>query len=141
MAETLAPEVERSWVTAEVDVSRATWQAYQIMYYSFIALMGIAGLDKFFRLIASWDVYVTPGFASFMHMTPIGVSMLAGVIEIVAALAVALKPRVGSWVVTAWLWLVVINLLATGTYHDVAFADFILSMAGLAFTRLAAECN
>jgi hypothetical protein len=42
-------QAEVSWLDAEVEVSRATYQAYQIMYYAFIALPAVAGLDKFFH--------------------------------------------------------------------------------------------
>jgi hypothetical protein len=141
MAQTLAPDVETSWADAEIEVSRATWQAYQIMYYAFIALFAVAGLDKFFHVLAIWETYVAPGTASLLHMTPAGVTIFAGVVEIAAAVAVALKPRIGSWVVTVWLWLVVLNLLSMEGKYDLAFIDLVLSVTGLAFTRLSAECN
>ena len=47
--ESPALDAEISWLDAEVEVSRATYQAYQIMYYAFITLTAVAGLDKFFR--------------------------------------------------------------------------------------------
>jgi hypothetical protein len=141
MAQTLAPHVETSWVDTEIEVSRATWQAYQILYYAFIALFAIAGIDKFLHVLTVWEAYVAPGVASLLHMTRAGVTALAGLVEIAAAAGVALKPRIGSWVVTVWLWLVVINLLSMEGKYDIAFMDLVLSVAGLAFTRLAAECN
>jgi hypothetical protein len=130
-----------SWLDAEVEVSRATWQAYQIMYYAFIALPAIAGLDKFLHILATWDNYVSPSIASLLHLTPAGVTSFAGLIELAAAVTVALKPRIGSWVVTVWLWLVVINLLSMHGYADIVLRDLALSAAGVAFTRLSAECN
>jgi hypothetical protein len=132
---------EISWLDAEVEVSRATYEAYQMMYYAFIALPAIAGLDKFLHVLTTWDNYVSPGIASFLHLTPAGVTSLAGLVEIAIAITVALKPRIGSWVVTAWLWLVVINLLTLHNYYDIVLGDLALSAAGVAFTRLSAECN
>lgn len=140
-SEVLNVPVGPSWLDEEVEVSRATYQAYQIMYYAFIALPAIAGLDKFLHVLTTWDNYVSPGIARLLHLTPSGMTTLAGLIELAAAAAVALKPRIGSWVITVWLWLIVINLMTTNNYFDIALRDLALSAAGFAFTRLAAECN
>ena len=139
--ESPALDAEISWLDAEVEVSRATYQAYQIMYYAFITLTAVTGLDKFFRVLTTWDAYVSPGVASILHLTPGGVTSLAGLIELAAAITVALKPRIGSWVVTAWLWLIVVNLLTLQSHYDIVLCDLALSAAGVAFTRLSAECN
>ena len=130
-----------SWVDAEVEVTIATYQAYQVLYYGFIVLMAIAGADKFLHVLASWDLYVSPGVASFLHMSPGTITVFAGLIELLAAAAVALKPRIGSWVVTVWLWLIVVNLLTMSGHFDLVLQDLALSAAGFAFTRLSAECN
>jgi len=66
--------------------------------------------------------------------------MLAvGVIEIVAGLGVAFKPRLFAYVVSAWLLLIVANLLMIPGYFDVALRDFGLSLAALALARLSQE--
>ena len=54
-----------------------------------------------------------------------------GVIEI-AALPVALKPRFGGYVVAAWLWGIIVNLLLVPGYFDIALRDFGLSLGALA---------
>src|SRR5579859_6024025 len=59
-----------SWVDAEVEVSVATYQAYQILYYAFTGLMGLAGIDKFMHIFPTWEAYVSPSVASFLHMSP-----------------------------------------------------------------------
>ena len=65
--------------------------------------------------------------------------MLAvGVIEIVAGLGVAFKPRLFAYVVSAWLLLIVANLLMIPGYFDVALRDFGLSLGALALARLSA---
>ena len=64
------PTPVTSWLDEEVEVSRATYQAYQILYYAFIALPAIAGLDKFLHVLTTWDNYVSPGIASILHLTP-----------------------------------------------------------------------
>ena len=66
--------------------------------------------------------------------------MLAvGVIEIVAGLGVAFKPRLFAYVVSAWLLLIVVNLLLIPGYFDVALRDFGLSLGALALARLSQE--
>lgn len=66
--------------------------------------------------------------------------MLAvGIIEVVAGLGVAFKPKVFAYVVAAWLLLIVVNLLMIPGYFDVALRDFGLSLGALALARLSHE--
>jgi hypothetical protein len=63
--------------------------------------------------------------------------MLAvGVVEIVAGLLVAVKPRWGAPVVAAWLFLIIVNLVSMGSYLDVALRDLGLALGALALWRL-----
>ena len=66
--------------------------------------------------------------------------MLAvGVIEMAAGLGVWFKPRVFAYVVSAWLLLIVVNLLLIPGYFDVALRDFGLALGALALARLSHE--
>jgi hypothetical protein len=65
--------------------------------------------------------------------------LVVGVIEIVAGLGVAFKPRLFAYVVSAWLLLIVVNLLMIPGYFDVALRDFGLSLGALALARLSSE--
>ncbi len=66
--------------------------------------------------------------------------MLAvGVIEIIAGLLVAFKPRIGAYVVAFWLWGITIDLLLIPNFFDVALRDFGLSLGALALARLSRE--
>ena len=60
-----------------------------------------------------------------------------GVIEIVAGLVVALRPRFGGYLVAAWLTGIVVNLLLIPGFYDVALRDFGLLIAAVALARLA----
>jgi hypothetical protein len=62
--------------------------------------------------------------------------MVVGIIEIVAGLGVAFKPKVFAYVVSAWLLLIIVNLLMIPGYYDVALRDFGLALAALALARL-----
>ena len=65
--------------------------------------------------------------------------LVVGVIEIVAGLGVAFKPRIFAYVVAAWLVLIIVNLLMIPGYFDIALRDLGLSLGALALGRLSAE--
>jgi hypothetical protein len=54
----------------------------------------------------------------------------------VAGLVVAIRPRIGAYVVAAWLAGIIVNLLILGDYYDVALRDFGLFIGALALGRL-----
>jgi hypothetical protein len=64
--------------------------------------------------------------------------MLAvGVVEVVAGLVVALRPRLGGYLVAAWLGGIIVNLLLRGDFYDIALRDVGLLLAALTLARLA----
>jgi len=68
-----------------------------------------------------------------------GFMWIVGVIEIVAGLIVAVKPRYGAYLAAVWLWAIIINLLLIPGYYDIALRDFGLSIAALALARLSLQ--
>jgi uncharacterized membrane protein YphA (DoxX/SURF4 family) len=64
---------------------------------------------------------------------------VVGVVEIVAGVAVAIKPRYGAFLVAAWLAGIVVNLLSYSGYYDIALRDFGLMLAALTLARLASK--
>ena len=120
-------------------VSSPSYQAFQILRTGFTVAPIVAGLDKFLHLLVNWDQYL-PAFVNNLTGGHGHQLMLAvGVIEIVAGLGVAFKPRIFAYVVSAWLLLIVANLLMIPGYFDVALRDFGLSLAALALARLSQE--
>lgn len=120
-------------------VSSPGYQAFQILRTGFTVAPIVAGLDKFLHLLVNWDQYL-PAFVNNLTGGHGHQLMLAvGVIEIVAGLGVAFKPRLFAYVVSAWLLLIVANLLMIPGYFDVALRDFGLSLAALALARLSQE--
>ena len=122
-----------------ISASKPSYQAYQILHLGFTVAPIVAGLDKFFNLLVNWEQYL-PAFVKNMTGGHGHELMLAvGVIEIVAGLGVAFKPRLFAYVVAAWLLLIVVNLLMIPVYFDVALRDFGLSLGALALARLSQE--
>lgn len=121
---------------ADVRVSIPSRQAYQILHLGFTVAPILAGLDKFFGLLVNWDQYL-PQFVNNLTGGHGHELMYAvGVIEVIAGLGVWFKPKIFAYVVSAWLLLIVINLLLIPGYFDVALRDFGLSLGALALARL-----
>jgi hypothetical protein len=104
----------------------------------FIVAPILFGLDKFFHVLVNWDRYLAPEFADLFHLQAHTLMYAVGVIEIVAGLVVAIRPRFGGYLVAAWLAGIIINLLLIADYYDVALRDFGLMLAALTLARLAA---
>lgn len=112
------------------------YQAYQVLHIAFTAAPVIAGLDKFFHLLCNWDKYLAPWIS---NLSPIGGHNLMlgiGVIEIIAGLLVAVRPKIGALVVGLWLCGIIVNLLSFGAYLDIALRDLGLALGAFALWRL-----
>ena len=118
-------------------MNRQAHQAFQILRFGFTVAPILFGLDKFFNVMVDWEIYlahwinnILPGNASDgMH--------IVGVIEIVAGLAVAIRPRFGGYLVAAWLVGIILDLVMVGGYLDIALRDLGLCLGALALARLA----
>ena len=120
----------------EADAQSPAYQAYQILHWGFVAAPVLAGADKFLHLLTNWDQYLAPGLARLSPLGVHGTLLVVGVVEVVAGLVVAIKPRIGAYVVAAWLVGIILNLLLLGSFFDVALRDFGLFLGALALGRL-----
>ncbi|MGH9949294.1 MAG: hypothetical protein ACRD6X_19145 [Pyrinomonadaceae bacterium] len=119
--------------------ARPSYQAYQILRMGFTVAPIVAGLDKFFHILVDWDKYL-PAFVNnltggYGHQ----LMLVVGVIEIIAGLGVWFKPKLFAYVVAAWLFLIIVNLLLIPGYFDVALRDFGLLLGAVALGRLSQE--
>jgi hypothetical protein len=97
----------------------------------------LAGLDKFFNLLADWSTYVSPLAAQVLPFSTDTFMALIGVIEVaVGAAILAGWTRVGAYVASAWLLGVAANLAAAG-FLDIAVRDVVMSIAAFTLARLA----
>ena len=95
------------------------------------------GLDKFFNVLTHWERYLAPTINDLVPGTAHQAMLMVGVVEIAAGLLVAIRPRIGGYVVAAWLAGIIINLLLIPGFYDIALRDFGLFVAALALARLA----
>lgn len=112
------------------------YQAYQALHLGFTVVPIVAGLDKFFDLLVEWEQYLAPWIADLTGGARWFMGAV-GVIEIAAGLLVAFKPRLGGYVVSAWLVGIIINLLSIPGYFDIALRDLGLAIGAFALARLA----
>jgi len=112
-------------------------QAFRILHVGFVVAPILAGLDKFLEVLVDWDRYLAPVVTDVLPVSGHTVMLAVGVVEIAAGVLVAVRPRIGGYVVAAWLWAIIVNLLILGDYFDIALRDFGLSLGALALARLA----
>jgi len=118
-------------------MNNGSHQAFQILRLGFTVAPIIAGLDKFLQLLTNWDKYLAPAVPATLGIAPHTFMMIVGVIEIAAGLLVAVRPRFGGYLVSAWLVGIIVNLVLVGGYLDVALRDLGLAMGAFALARLA----
>jgi uncharacterized membrane protein YphA (DoxX/SURF4 family) len=111
-------------------------QAFLILRFGFTVAPIIAGLDKFFHFLVNWDQYLPAITNRLVGGHGHELMLAVGVIEIVAGIGVALKPRIFAYIVAAWLFLIILNLLAIPGYYDIALRDLGLLLGALALARL-----
>ena len=130
------------------DRETPAYQAYQILHLGFTVAPIAFGLDKFFHLMVNWDMYLSPIVSQTLHVDAHAFMILVGIIEVVAGLLVAFRPRIGGYVVAVWLLGIIANLLMNPIVYDaahrswgldIALRDFGLLLGALALARLAQQ--
>ena len=96
----------------------------------------LAGLDKFFNLLADWGTYVSPLAAQLLPFSTGTFMGIVGVVEIAVGLAILTGwTRIGAYAAAAWLLGVAVNLAAAG-YLDVAVRDVVMAIAAFTLAKL-----
>ena len=132
--------------TAAFSLREPAYQAYLVLRTAFVVAPILFGIDKFFNWMTYWPKYLWVGIPNVISVSPQNFMYAVGVVEIAAGLLVLIWPRIGSWVVAAWLAGIVTNLVIksiavgghTQVFWDIALRDFGLMIAAIALARLAA---
>jgi hypothetical protein len=117
--------------------SDAAYQSFLLLRIGFTVAPILFGLDKFFNVMVDWTTYLAPWINDILPGSASTGMHIVGVIEIVAGIGVALKPRIFAYVVAAWLAGIIFNLLTLSGFYDVALRDFGLMLGALTLARLA----
>jgi hypothetical protein len=113
------------------------YQAFLLLRIGFTVAPILFGLDKFAHVLVNWDLYLAPRINDIVPGTAHQAMYVVGVIEVVAGLVVALRPRFGGYLVAAWLAGIIVNLLLIPDFYDIALRDFGLLIGALTLARLA----
>jgi uncharacterized membrane protein YphA (DoxX/SURF4 family) len=115
------------------------FQAFWMLRVGFAVLPILFGLDKFFDVMVNWEIYLAPWINDIVPGNAEEAMYAVGVVEILAGIAVAIKPRYAAYVVAAWLVGIIVNLLTLSGYYDIALRDFGLLAGALVLARLASK--
>ena len=97
----------------------------------------LAGLDKYFNLLANWPAYMSPLAIKILPFSAQTFMYIVGVIEMIVGLAILTKwTRLGSYVASVWLLAIAVNLVSTGMFFDVAVRDVEIALAAFVLARL-----
>ena len=113
------------------------FQGFALLWIGFTVAPILFGLDKFLDWLVDWPQYLAPEINDLIPGNAHQAMLAVGVVEIVAGLVVAFRPRIGGYLVAAWLGGIIVNLLLQAEYYDIALRDFGLLIAALALARLA----
>jgi uncharacterized membrane protein YphA (DoxX/SURF4 family) len=130
-------EVEVTPGFAERLKSDPAYQAFLILRVAFTVAPILFGLDKFFNLMTDWEQYLAPWINDVVPGSATTAMHLVGVVEVLAGILVALKPRYAAYVVAAWLAGIILDLLTYPGFYDIALRDFGLLLGAVTLGRLA----
>lgn len=114
-----------------------TGQAFALLRAGFTVAPIVFGLDKFAEVMVDWSTYLWSGVDTVVPGTADQAMLVVGAVEILAGLVVAFRPRLGGYLVAAWLGGIILNLLLAGGFLDIALRDLGLLLGALALARLA----
>jgi hypothetical protein len=113
-------------------------RAFLLLRSGFTLAPILFGLDKFLGVLTDdWEAYLATWVNDLVPGSAHDAMLMVGVVEIVAGLVVAVSPRWGGLLVAAWLAGIIVNLVSTGEYYDIALRDFGLLLAALSLSLLA----
>lgn len=116
-------------------------QVYKLLRYTYGLVPIVAGLDKFTNILTDWKSYLSATVQSMLPFSASTFMYIVGVIEIIAGVLVLIRPRIGAYVVMAWLVAIALNLVISGHYFDVAVRDLVMAIGAFSLGRLAAVFN
>ena len=120
-----------------VVTDRGAHHAFLILRTAFTVAPIVFGLDKFAGVLTDWDRYLAPWINDLVPGSAHQAMLVVGVVEVVAGILVALRPRIGAYVVALWLVGIIVDLVSMGDYYDIALRDVGLLAAALALGSLA----
>ena len=130
-----SPAVASRSASAQLRTDPA-YQAFTLLRIGFTVAPILFGLDKFANVMVDWSQYLAPWINDIIPGSADQFMYAVGVVEIVAGIVVAIRPRYGAYLVAAWLGGIIFNLVTYSGYYDIALRDFGLMLGALTLARL-----
>jgi hypothetical protein len=112
-------------------------QPWRVLRITYGLLPLLAGLDKFFNLLTNWDAYLAPAIGNLLPFSAGALMRAAGVVEMLVGILIFTNwTRIGAYVASAWLLLISLNLVLSGSQFDVAVRDVALAVGAWTLARL-----
>jgi hypothetical protein len=127
----------RAVAVTEERLSNPAFQSFTLLRVGFAVAPILFGLDKFLNWLVDWRIYLAPQIDDLVPGNAHQAMLAVGVIEIIAGIVVAVRPKFGGYLVAAWLAGIIVNLLIAADFYDIALRDFGLLLGALALARLA----
>jgi uncharacterized membrane protein YphA (DoxX/SURF4 family) len=121
--------------------SKKVNQVQTLLKFTYGLIPIAAGADKFTNLLTDWAHYLNPSLKAALPVSDHVFMMIVGVIEITAGILVFINPQRGALLVSAWLVLIALNLLAGFNYLDVAVRDLAMAAGAFSLSKLSGLVN
>ncbi len=111
-------------------------QVQTLLRYTYGLIPIAAGTDKFTNLLTDWSQYLHPSLTNILPFSPHIFMLIVGIIEIIAGILVLINPAKAGYLVSAWLVLIALTLLASGKYLDVAVRDIAMAIGAYSLAQI-----
>ena len=116
---------------------RGVHSAYWVLRIFFGLGILAAGADKFTKLLANWDGYLSPYAQRVLPIPAATFMQIVGIVEIIVGICIlAGLTRVFGYIAMIWLLGIAANLISTGMFYDIAVRDVLMATAVYSLARL-----
>jgi uncharacterized membrane protein YphA (DoxX/SURF4 family) len=122
-------------------VIQQTHTLQKILKYTYGLVPIVAGLDKFTNLLTDWKKYLSSTVVNVLPFSAETFMSIVGIIEMAAGVLVLLRPRIGGYIVMAWLIAIALTLVLEGQYYDIAVRDLVMAVGAFVLAKLSVVFN
>lgn len=110
---------------------------YFALRWTFGLVPLLAGLDKFFNILADWPAYLSPLVQGLLPVSPTTFMQVSGIVEMAVGVMVLTRwTRYGAYLASAWLAGIAVNLVLSG-FLDIAVRDLAMAVGAFTLARFA----
>ncbi len=128
----------RDGITTTRSASLKLTTVWTVLRFTFGLVPIVAGLDKFTNLLVNWESYINPLVLRLIPLSAATFMGIVGIVEIAAGVLTLARPRIGAYVVMAWLICIALSLIASGRFLDVAVRDLVMAIGAFSLANLSA---